>query len=49
MDWWQTFFDDQYLKLYGSMLPAERSERIDTSDYHYRDSRRLMVLAKKEG
>jgi len=27
MDWWQTFFDDQYLKLYGAILPPERTER----------------------
>jgi SAM-dependent methyltransferase len=27
MEWWQTFFDDQYLKLYGEVLPAERTER----------------------
>ena len=27
MDWWQTFFDDQYLRLYSATLPAERSER----------------------
>lgn len=28
------------IKLYGG---------FDVSDYHYRDSRRLMVLAKKDG
>jgi SAM-dependent methyltransferase len=27
MHWWQTFFDDQYLKLYGATLPPERAER----------------------
>lgn len=27
MDWWQTFFDEQYLKLYSAVLPAERAER----------------------
>ena len=27
MDWWQTFFDDQYLRLYSATLPAERSQR----------------------
>jgi SAM-dependent methyltransferase len=27
MDWWQTFFDDQYLKMYGVVLPEERTEQ----------------------
>lgn len=27
MQWWQTFFDDQYLKLHGDVLPVERTER----------------------
>jgi SAM-dependent methyltransferase len=27
MDWWQTFFDEQYLKLYEPTLTAERTER----------------------
>lgn len=26
MDWWQTFFDDTYLKLYGQTLPPERAD-----------------------
>ena len=27
MDWWQTFFDDTYLKMYRDTTPTERTER----------------------
>jgi SAM-dependent methyltransferase len=27
MDWWQTFFDETYLRMYRDMTPAERTER----------------------